>query len=135
MTWARIPAQWKASFFSIERFQNSLNLKIVYNRYFLQVVIFRVCCNICLNKIWRFIHSPLKFIPLIFLYIINIFGYGKQHFFSFWDIFILFVTFFQSCYLIFHTQKVSTHFKEQNKKKESWQLVKNKKVIQIQKMS
>ena len=29
---------------------------------------------------------------------------------------ILFVTFFQSYYLIFHTQKVATHCKEQNKK-------------------
>ena len=41
-------------------------------------------------------------------------------------LFILFVTFFQSCYLIFHSRKVATYCKEQNKK-ESWQLVKKQK--------
>ena len=35
----------------------------------------------------------------------------------FFDIFLIwFVIFFQSCYLISHIQKVSTHCKEQNKK-------------------
>ena len=45
----------------------------------------------------------------------------KNSFFIFWDIFInffiLFVTFFQSCYFIFHTQEVAAHYKKQNKKR------------------
>ena len=41
----------------------------------------------------------------------------KLIFSIFWDIFILFVPFFQSCYLIFHIQNVATDCKEQNKKK------------------
>ena len=49
--------------------------------------------------------------------------------------FILFVTFFQSCYLIFHTQKVSTHCKKQNKKRNHGNWLKNKHVIQSQQMS
>ena len=32
-------------------------------------------------------------------------------------LFILFVKFFQSCYLIFDTRKVDTHCKEQNKRR------------------
>ena len=50
----------------------------------------------------------------------------KNVYFIFWDIFILFVIFFQSYYLIVYTQKVATHCKEQNKK-ESWQVVKKQK--------
>ena len=46
--------------------------------------------------------------------------------------FILFVTFFQSCYLFVRTQKVATHCKGQNEKNhDNW--LKNKKVIQCQK--
>ena len=44
--------------------------------------------------------------------------------------FILFITFFQLCYLIFNTRKVATHCKEQ-KNHGNW--LKNKKVIQSQK--
>ena len=60
-----------------------------------------------------------------------------SHFFViFWDIFIKFIfyvisNFFQSCYLISHIQKVSTHCEEQNNHG-NW--LKNKKVIQSQKM-
>ena len=55
----------------------------------------------------------------------------------FWDIFIyyliLLATFFQSSYIIFHNKKVATHFKEQNKKKNHDNWLKNKKVIQSKK--
>ena len=43
---------------------------------------------------------------------IHIFGYCYLFFY-----FILFVTFFQSFYLFFNTQKVVTHYKEENEKK------------------
>ena len=33
------------------------------------------------------------------------------------NFFILFVTFFQSCYLIFHIQKAAVHCMEQNEKR------------------
>ena len=47
---------------------------------------------------------------------------------------ILFVIFFQSFYLGFYIQKIATHCKEQNKKNHNnW--LKNKKVIQSQKMT
>ena len=59
--------------------------------------------------------------------------------FIFWNIFIyffiLFATFFQSFYFIYYTQKVATHYKEQNKKKNHDNWLKNKKVIECQKMS
>ena len=48
-------------------------------------------------------------------------------------VFILFVTSFQSSYLIFQNQKVTTHFKEQNKKR--IMTIGKKKVIQSKKMS
>ena len=60
-----------------------------------------------------------KFLPLILCYNINFSGYGKhsswknnyKFFFIFWDIFIYFFTlficnFFQSCFLIFHSEKI-----------------------------
>ena len=60
-------------------------------------------------------------------------------FFIFWDIFInyliLFVTFFSVTLPFFHTQKIATHCKEQNKKKNYDNWLRNKKVIQWQKMS
>ena len=47
-----------------------------------------------------------KITTKIFFYILGYFIY-----------FIFFVTFFQSCYLILHNQKVATRSKEQNKKR------------------
>ena len=47
--------------------------------------------------------------------------------------FFFFFFFFQSCYLISHIQKVATPCKEQNKKKNHDNWLKNKKVIQNQK--
>ena len=58
----------------------------------------------------------------------------KFYFFSYFGIFfqfILFVTFFQSCYLIFHTQKVSTHYQEQNKKRTMTICYKTKKLFKV----
>ena len=48
-------------------------------------------------------------------------------------IFILLVTFFQSRYLIFHTQKVATDCKEQNKKKITIITEKTKKLFKVKK--
>ena len=55
-------------------------------------------------------------------------------YFIFWDIFIyfiLFVTFFQSLYFIYHNQKVAKHCKEKKINHNIWS--KNKKVIQSKK--
>ena len=52
--------------------------------------------------------------------------------------FILYVTFFQLCYLIFHTQKVAAHCREQNKKRImtiGWKTKKLFKVKNVLKMS
>ena len=56
----------------------------------------------------------------------------------FLDIFINFLfyficNFFQSCYLIFHTQKVATHCKEQNKKRIMTIGSKTKKLFNVKK--
>ena len=53
-----------------------LPLRLYFKLRFPQLAIFRVCCNICLNKIESIGHRPLKFLPLILRYIIDIFGYG-----------------------------------------------------------
>ena len=47
--------------------------------------------------------------------------------FLFFSYFILFVTFFQPCQLISHSQKVATHCTEQNKKRIMTTLVKKQK--------
>ena len=114
-TWARIPAQSKATFFSAERFSNSLN-------------------------IFFFWHFPkmLFFIPYTYLSMCVNFQ-GILIFFLYFGIFLFIFLFHLWFFLLilpyFPNPKKLLHIVRIKIKKESWQLVKNKKVIQSQKMS
>ena len=71
MTWARIPAQSKASFFSTERFSNSLNIKL--NLFFRIVLInlFIICLhlfytsrtqNLIKKRFWSWLECNVSYV-------------------------------------------------------------------------